>query len=549
MKKVFQLISMILVCTVLLTTVLGLTAFAGDDTIIVSGLNGDATRIEKGTSMILVASGVSQGKAVTWSVTDLDGAETDLASVEPISTYSCIFKASKSEYGTVKVTATQNDASGIEGEIIIRITNENLVTVDDADSSITYVSSGSGVEWTQIENSGYYLGTGKSVIPPEDGSYSDSEPAYAEFTFTGTGIQWISESNYFCGVAEVYIDGEKVSTVDSFTAPRIINQFVNFSMEDLPYGEHTIKIVATGLKNAASTQYPGTSVLIDAFRYITEAPQAQPIAVLTGPDSVKPNASFTLSLSVDNVPQDLYAERITLSYDPEVFEYDAEVTTGDDIIGMRLDPIQGILDIAAANINGVQGSSVTIGNIGFKVKAGVKNTSSTISVTNAELGIGPDGELMEAGLTSKTIIIEDEGGSTVDKSGLQNAINDAEELFDNAVVGIENGCYWEADKHAFKAAIDDAKAVLDDPNASQPTVDTATNDLRAAIAVFEASAINPSTGDIDNSSTIDVADLAKVAYFFGSKSGDPNWDEAVIADINKDGIISIDDLAFIASRM
>ena len=82
-------------------------------------------------------------------------------------------------------------------------------------------------------------------------------------------------------------------------------------MEDLPYGEHTIKIVATGLKNAASTQYPGTSVLIDAFRYITEAPQAQPIAVLTGPDSVKPNASFTLSLSVDNVPQDLYAERIT----------------------------------------------------------------------------------------------------------------------------------------------------------------------------------------------------------------------------------------------
>ena len=156
---------------------------------------------------------------------------------------------------------------------------------------------------------------------------------------------------------------------------------------------------------------------------------------------------------------------------------------------------------------------------------------------------------MEAGLTSKTIIIEDEGGSTADKSGLQNAINDAEEHYNNAVVGIENGCYWEADKHAFKAAIDDAKAVLDDPNASQPTVDTATNDLRAAIAVFEASAINPSTGDIDNSSTIDVADLAKVAYFFGSKSGDPNWDEAVIADINKDGIISIDDLAFIASRM
>jgi len=549
MKKVFQLISMILVCTVLLTTVLGLTAFAGDDTIIVSGLNGDATRIEKGTSMILVASGVPQGKAVTWSVTDPDGAETNLASVVPISAAACIFTASDSGYGTVKVIAAQNDATGIKGEKIIRITNENLVTVDDTDSSIKYVSSGSGETWEQIENNGYYLGTGKCVVPPEDGSYSASEPAYAEFTFTGTGIQWIGESNFLCGIAEVYIDGEKVATVDSFTGPKSINQFVNFSMEDLPFGEHTIKIVATGLKNAASTQYPGTRVLVDAFRYITETPQVQPIAVLTGPDSVKPDSSFTLTVSVDNVPQDVYAECIKLSYDPEVFECDFDGITGENIVGKVHNADEGTLGIAAVNIGGVQGSSVTVANIGFKVKAGVKNTSSTVAVTSAELGIGPDGGSIEAGLTSKTIIIEDEDGGTVDKSGLQSAINDAEELFDNAVVGVENGCYWQADKDAFKAAIDEAKAVFDDPNASQSVVDKATNDLRAAIAVFEASAINPSTGDIDNSSTIDVADLAKVAYFFGSKLGDPNWNEAVIADINKDGKIDIEDLAFIANRM
>lgn len=542
MKRVFQLISMALVCA-LSFTMLGLTAFAGgDDTIIVSGLNGDATRVEKGTSMILVASG---DKAVTWSVTDLDGAETDLAAAEPISKQSCIFTAS--DYGAVKVVAT--DIIGNKGEKIIQITGENLVTVDDTDDSIKYVSSGSGIAWEQIENSGYYLGTGKGITPPEDDDYLASEPAYAEFTFTGTGIQWIGESNFLCGIAEVYIDGEKVSTVDSFTAPKIINQFVNFSMEGLPYGEHTIKIVATGLKNAASTQYPGTRVLIDAFRYITDTPQVQPMAVLTGPNSVKPNAAFTMTVSVDNVPQDLYAERITLNYDPEVFEFDPDATTGDDIAGMVHDSENGIIDIAAANIGGVQGSSVTIANLSFKVKPGVKNTSSTISVILAELGIAPNGDTIEAGLTSKTIIIEDEDVGTVDKSRLQAAINDAEELYDNAVVGVENGCYWQADKDAFKAAIDEAKAVLADPNASQLMVDNATNDLRAAIATFEASAINPSTGDIDNSSTIDVADLAKIAYFFGAKQGDPNWDEAVIADINKDGKIDIEDLAFIAYRM
>lgn len=545
MKKVGQLISMILVSVLMLTSVFGLTAFAADNAIVISGLNGNATRIEKGTSMILAASGVTQGKAVTWSVTDLDGSETDLAAVEPISALSCIFTASEDSYGTVKVVATQNDTSGIKGEQIIQITNENLVTVDDTDSSINYVSSGSGVVWEQNNNSGYYLGTGKCVIPPEDGNYSISEPAYAEFTFIGTGIQWIGESNYFCGIAEVYLDGERMSTVDPFIAPRIINQFVNFSIEGLPYREHTIKIVATGLKNAASTQYPGTRVLVDAFRYVTEASQARPVVILTGRDNVPPNSTFTVTITVDNVPGDLFAERITLSYDPDVFEYDPEAITGDNIFLST--PSDGIIDIAAANIGGVPGSSLPVADIGFKVKAGVVNTSSTISVTRAELGLAPNGEQIEAELGSKTIRIGDL--STVDKSELGAVINAAETLYDNAVVGIEDGCFWKADKDIFQAAIMAAKSVYTDSGASQSEVDNATDDLNEAIAVFEASVINPLTGDINNSSTIDVADLARVAYFYGLESGDPNWATAVIADINKDGKIDIEDLSFIASRM
>lgn len=547
MKKVGQLISMILVSVLILTSVFGLTAFAEDNVIIISGLNGDATRIEKGTSMILVASGVTQGKSVAWSVTELDGSETNLATIEQISTLSCILTASKDSYGTVRVVATQRDDSGNRGEQIIRITNENLVTVDDTDSSIKYVSSGSGEIWEQNNNSEYYLGTGKCVLPPEDGSYSTSEPAYTEFTFTGTGIQWIGESNYFCGVADVYLDGVKVSTVDPFIAPRIINQFVNFSREGLPNGEHTIKIAATGLKNAASTQYPGTRVLVDAFRYITEEPQVQPIVILTGYDSVQPGSRFAITISVKNAPQDVRAEDITLSYDPAVFEFDPETTVGENIFFD--DSTAGIIRIVTADTSGIPRSSIAIANVGFKVKDGIKNTSSTISVTHAELGLAPSGETIEAALTSKTIIIEDEGGSTVDKSGLRSAITEAETLYDSAVVGIENGCYWQADKDILQAAITAANAVYEDSEASQSQVDNATETLNAAISAFMASVINPLTGDIDNSSTIDVADLAKVAYFYGLESADPNWDEALIADINKDGKISIEDLAFIASRM
>lgn len=613
MKKL-KLISVLLVGVLLLTSVFGLAAFADDNGIVVSGLNGDATRIEKGTSMILVASGVTQGKSVTWSVAGLDGSETDLATIKQISALTCILTASDNSYGAFKVIANQNDDSGKKGEQIIRITSENLVTVDDTDSSIKYVDSGSGEVWEQNDDSSHYLGTGKCVTPPEDGSYSSSDPAYAEFTFTGTGIQWIGESNYFCGVAEVYLDGVKVSTVDPFIAPSIISQFVNFSREGLPYGEHTIKIVATGLKNTASSQYPGTRVLVDAFRYLTEQPQVdkselqalisvaqslnesdyteetwgemqttlvaaiaimddpeatqtevdtardnlqaaidslvyvRPIVILTGNSSVRPKSTFTIEVSLHNPPEGLHAEDITLSYDPEVFDFDHLTSTSEFEYKLS----EGTLRIVIANIGGVSENIVPLANVYFKVKEGVNNISSTISVTNAELGIvdgiSPDGTVINAELSSMTIRVSDDSPS-VNKNALRAAIEDAQSKYDNAVIGIDDGCYWQADKDILQSAIAEANVVYNDNSASQEEVDNATGTLNAAIVAFEASVINSLTGDIDNSSTIDVVDLAMAAYFYGIDSSSENWATAVIADINKDGKIGIEDLAFIASRM
>jgi len=132
---------------------------------------------------------------------------------------------------------------------------------------------------------------------------------------------------------------------------------------------------------------------------------------------------------------------------------------------------------------------------------------------------------------------------------LQAAINEAEELYNNAVVGIEDGNYWKADKDAFRAAIDEAIVVLNDTNASQSQVDSATAALNEAKAAFQASVITPATGDLNNSSTIDVGDLAIVAYYYGKDSSDENWEEIKAADINKDNKVDIEDLAFIATRM
>ncbi len=544
-KKLSIMLSIVLV----VVSLSGLSVFAEGDEILVYGANGNATHIEKGTSMKMAASGVSQGTSVSWSVTDMEGSATGLATIMQTSPLTAILTASSSDYGTFKVVATQS-ASGKTGEQIIQITNENLITVDDTDASITYERAGSGEEWETNSNGSYYQGTGKCVIPPEDDSYSSSAPAYAEFTFTGTGIQWIGETNYYCGVAEVYLDGVKVSTVDPFIAPSIINQFINFSKEGLPYGQHTIKVVATGLKNPASTVYPGTMVLIDAFRYMPGSPvQEGPAAVLTGSDSVLPGETFTLGISLDQVTQNVYAEEIALSYDANVFEYVSVEGENNNIQVLKEKSEEsGSLKIIAANIGGVTGQSTPVLKVTFQVKSGVQNTSGTIAVTKADLGIAPEGTVIPASVSSKTIRV----GVTeiVDKSVLSAAITSAEAIYVGAVVGGQPGQYPYAAKDALRAAIDEAELVLNDSDATQGEVNSAITVLNAAVDAFKAAVVVEETSaDLNEDANIDVLDLAIVAYYYGKDYTSEDWDQAKAADMNLDGKVDVSDLAYVAIRI
>lgn len=615
-------LSIVLSIMLVIASLSGFNVFAEENAILVYGANGNATQIEKGTSMKMAVSGVSQGKSVTWSVTDLDGAATSLAVITQTGALTAILTASSSNYGTFKVVATQNDGSGKTGDQIIQITNYDLITVDDTDASIKYESAGSGGEWETNNNSGYYQGTGKCVIPPEDDSYSSSAPAYAEFTFTGTGIQWIGETNYYCGVAEVYLDGARVSTVDPFIAPRIINQFINFSKEGLPYGEHTIKVAATGLKNPASTVYPGTRVLIDAFRYIpgspvqeadktelmekiaeaqslTEASYTQetwavlqsalytaiavnsepdasqedvdaaltnlenaitqlvpnvvssgPAVALTGSGSVLPDETFELGILLDHVNQDVYAEDITLCYDADVFEYVSAAGISNHIQIARTDSTTpGSIRFFAANLGeAVTGESTPVLRVIFHVKSGIQNTSGTIAVTRAELGLAPQGTTIFAGLSSKTIII----GSTqiTDKSVLSAAVTSAEAIYTGAVVGGQPGQYPKAAKDTLRTAIDKAELVLNDNDATQGEINSAVTELNTAVDTFEAAVIQKETSaDINTDETIDVLDLAIVAYYYGKDSASEDWDRAKSSDMNLDDKIDVSDLAYVALRI
>ena len=412
--------------------------------------------------------------------------------------------------------------------------------------------------------------------------------------------------------------GYSVSVICS--DPSVISEDGKVTPPVLADKEVTLRVVVTedGSERTATSDY--IPVTVKAVQ-----PKVG-LALPAGQTVILPEEEFAVYLLIDTQSQDVYAEDITLSYDPEVLEYIGTTGANDDIKILRSETSDGTVRILAANIGGANGSSVQILNAKFKVKSGVQGVSSTISVVSGKLGIMPGGITVDADLDSIIINVlapadkaellaaiqaaqalyesAPEGNEpgmyppeakatflaainaaqgvyddpyatqaevdnavtalaaarqtfeaskipepSVDKSALQAAITDAEALYDSAVVGYEDGCYLQVDKDKFKAAIDAAKAVYEDPDATQSEVNAAVTALNEAKAAFEASVITPATGDVNNSSSVDVGDLAIVAYYYGKDSTDENWDAIKSADINKDGKIDVEDLAFIALRI
>ncbi len=89
----------------------------------------------------------------------------------------------------------------------------------------------------------------------------------AKINFYGTGFNWIGLTGPSSGIAEVYLDGQLVQSVDQFFPQTEVNANV-FSMQDLPLGLHELRIVSTGDKAAWSF---GNLTLVDAVEVVRAA--------------------------------------------------------------------------------------------------------------------------------------------------------------------------------------------------------------------------------------------------------------------------------------
>ena len=91
-------------------------------------------------------------------------------------------------------------------------------------------------------------------------SFSTTTGDSVTVPFTGTAVRWVSSRDPSHGIADVFLDGTKVSTMDGYAPAKVFQQIL-YAADGLADGPHTLQIVVTGTKNPAATN---TAVAVDA---------------------------------------------------------------------------------------------------------------------------------------------------------------------------------------------------------------------------------------------------------------------------------------------
>ncbi|WP_314587989.1 cohesin domain-containing protein [Paenibacillus terrigena] len=287
----------------------------------------------------------------------------------------------------------------------------------------------------------------------------------------------------------------------------------------------------------------GQNVGLSEIEFYDEPVASQ--STLTGLQQVIPGQTFDVSMGLSGVTQSvyqqMYAQDLTLHYDPANLQFDSVISLKDgfQVIDQK-ENVPGQVRIVAASL-GNQGvlPQGDLLKIKFTVKSSAQSTAMTIDVDHVAIANGQGNELQLGG-ASHGIHIH----VPVDKSALNALIASAQAKYDAAVEGNEDGLYAIGSKAQLQSAIITAQATANDPNAAQQQVDRAMTALEAAIQVFETKKIN---ADVNGSGDVTIGDLAVVAAAYGKQQDQAGWNAK--ADVNRDGKVDIVDLAIVAKAI
>ena len=384
--------------------------------------------------------------------------------------------------GTVVVTATDKENEKLTATKTITITKEaTTVKYDDRDSSIKYDAN-----WTKWDEEKHYNGT-------ETETTTDGASFSFEFNGTGIGLYVMKlEKSGNTGGAQlkIEIDGQEAGKVSTFTtvAGSEPQQKV-FEKLDLTDGKHTVKVTVDGLaQDAKDAGVTSPKVCFDYYEVTVGGEEK--------PDCEHKNTE---------VRNQTYATCTEAGYTGDTVCKDCEVIVkaGTVIEAKGHDAETRNAREATCTKDGYTGDEVckvcdTVVEKGTEVKAlGHDFTEWTVEKepTETEEGLEVrtckrDGcEVREERAIPKLPVTPDK----VDKSALEKYYNECLEYYKEANYTADS---WKV----YQAAMDQAKAVLDNEKATEKDVKDAVLAIKAATEQLKkvSNSTQPENPDKDN---------------------------------------------------
>ena len=168
---------------------------------------------------------------------------------------------------TLKITATGRQNTQAQGNVVVVDAfdiqpNFTVSHWQDTNPDLQYTAG-----WTKSANGFNWSGSGVSNLPELPVTAHEASQANETMTvsFRGTAVNWIGYRGPDAGIASVSIDGGAATQVDMYSATSIYQPVV-WSATGLADATHTLKITATGTRNAAGS---GARVVVDALDIIT----------------------------------------------------------------------------------------------------------------------------------------------------------------------------------------------------------------------------------------------------------------------------------------
>ncbi len=135
--------------------------------------------------------------------------------------------------------------------------------IDDTSPSITYTG-----DWVTVVDDTLEGGSIAYDVSVEGG-------ASFELTIEGDGFAWFGRRDAAGGIADVYVDGVRVATVDTYLSKTNLRKYgeVLYWRTNLGPGPHTVRVVNTGTKNPSSS---GTRISLQYIDVRTSSAAFEP---------------------------------------------------------------------------------------------------------------------------------------------------------------------------------------------------------------------------------------------------------------------------------